>query len=186
MNKKQRIRIGYVSKMILGIVAVAGVISLVAIAPGLAIAMKPFMQSKTYSPKQAIDRSIKSLLAHKLIKYAKDKDGNVVLRLTHKGTWEAGIRGISERSEKEQDWDQTWRLIVFDVPESKRHIRTELRRAVGLYGFVQLQKSVWVYPYPCDNFISLVKKHLGIASDVLYMKVSYLENDKWLKNEFSL
>lgn len=180
-------KLGHAGKILLGIVAVGGVVTAAAAMPGLAVALQPFMKKKRYSQKQYIDRTVESLISHKLLAYTTDKEGNAALKLTRKGQWEAGIRRLDSRNkDKKAKWDSVWRVIVFDVPEHKRSIRAELRRAVELYGFVQLQKSVWVYPYPCDDFIVLIKQHLGIANDVLYMQVSFLENDKWLKKEFSL
>ncbi len=79
-----------------------------------------------------------------------------------------------------------WRVIIFDVPQTKSKLRHELRRAVKLYGFKMIQQSVWVYPYACDDFVGILKKHLGLSHDVLYMKVAFIENDKQLRKEFEL
>lgn len=45
-------------------------------------------------------------------------------------------------------WDGTWRLVLFDVPESRRGIRNKLRRYLSEHGFGYLQNSVWVTPDP--------------------------------------
>lgn len=183
----RRIKLGEVSKAILGIVAVAGVISVFAIAPGLPMAIGPFLKGKKYSVKQVADRNIASMIKKGLIKRTLSKDGVYALQLTKKGEWESGIRNLSRHREmKNEKWDGKWRLVVFDVPQSKNKVRDELRRAVSLYGFVKLQQSVWVYPYPCDDFVSLVRRYLGVSEDVLYLTSDYIENDRWLRYEFKL
>jgi phenylacetic acid degradation operon negative regulatory protein len=83
-------------------------------------------------------------------------------------------------------WDGIWRVVVFDVPNEKTKVRNELRRAMKLYGFKLLQRSVWVYPYKCNDFTALLKSHLGTSNDVLYMEVKYIENDRLLRKEFAL
>ena len=186
-KKVTRIRIGPIAKGILGIVVLSGVIPLLAIAPGLAVAMAPFLRKKKYQPKQAINKSIEGLIRNGILKKTINKKGEILISVTSKGKWESGIRGLDKQGKVSVgEWDGIWRVIIFDVPEHKRSVRQELRRAINLYGFVQLQKSVWVYPYPCDDFVKLIKKHLGISNDVLYMTVNQLENDKHLKKEFRL
>ena len=53
-------------------------------------------------------------------------------------------------------------------------------------GFARLQDSVWVFPYDCENFITLLKAELKIGSAVLYMIVEHIENDKHLRAQFGL
>ncbi len=53
-------------------------------------------------------------------------------------------------------------------------------------GFVRLQDSVWVFPYDCEDFISLVKAELKIGSAILYMVVEHIENDTHLRAHFGL
>jgi len=185
-KRTNNIRIGSIGVGVLGVVAVAGAISVVAVVPGVAVALAPFLRKKKYSPKQMIQKNVDSLLANGLLKYAVDKEGERSLTLTNKGRWEVGIRGLNGDSSTSKKWDHKWRMVIFDVPEHKTNIRNELRRALTLRGFHQLQKSVWVYPHPCEDFIELVKGKLGIDADVLYMIAEYIENDKELKREFGL
>ena len=60
------------------------------------------------------------------------------------------------------------------------------RKELVRLGFLKLQNSVWVYPYECDDIITMFKAHFKIGKDVLYMTVEKIENDKWLKKEFEL
>lgn len=49
-------------------------------------------------------------------------------------------------------WDGVWRLVVFDIPESSRALRTRLRRRLRESRFGRLQNSVWISPHPVDEF----------------------------------
>ncbi len=184
-EKMKRVRIGPIGTAILVTVGVTGAVTFLALLPGLSVLLAPFIRKKKYSPKQAIQNNIESLVRTGLLVKKIDKNGDVTLELTKKGKWESLLRSNSFDSKKER-WDKIWRVVIFDVPEHKVKIRNELRRAMVMYGFKQLQKSVWVYPFGCDDFVMLIKRHLGISSDVLYMKVMYIENDKYLRKEFNI
>ena len=184
-KKIPRIRIGPVGNAVLGVIAVSGVITAVALFPGVAHIIGPFLKKKKYSRNQLVSRNLESLIANGLIRRTKNANGDEVLELTTKGRFEAMIRHTT-LTRKSDAWDGLWRVIIFDVPNSKGKVRNELRRIIKLFGFHQLQKSVWVYPYECDDFVHLLKSHLGAAPDVLYMKVQHIENQKHLMKEFKL
>ena len=184
-TRLKRVKIGHIGKAILGIVAVTGVVGVLALFPGVTYAIAPFIKKKKYVHKRAIQKSIDSLIRNGLLKKSFAKDGSVKIELTKRGRWEAMLTApsIDTRSKK---WDRLWRVVVFDIPQDKQKERTELRRAMRLFGFKLLQKSVWVYPFPCDDFVLILKERLGISHDVLYMKVSYIENDTHLRKEFKI
>ena len=84
-------------------------------------------------------------------------------------------------------WDGKWRILIFDINERRRRTRTQLRRLIQSQGFIRLQDSVWVYPYPCDEFISLVRAHLksGVG-EMRFFVAEALESDKALREHFRI
>jgi len=84
-------------------------------------------------------------------------------------------------------WDGKWRVLVFDINERRRRVRDQLRRLLLGAGFVRVQDSVWIYPYPCDEFVSLVRAHLksGVG-EVRSFVAEALESDKSLRAHFRL
>ena len=84
-------------------------------------------------------------------------------------------------------WDGKWRVLIFDINERRRRIRNQLRRLLDGAGFVRIQDSVWVYPYACDEFISLVRAHLksGVG-EIRFFVAEALESDKGLREHFRL
>jgi len=88
--------------------------------------------------------------------------------------------------EKPKVWDGQFRVIIFDIAESKRSMRVALRKQLVCWGFIRLQNSVWAYPYECQELIALLKTSFGVFKDVIYMTVGSIENDGWLKKEFNL
>lgn len=51
-------------------------------------------------------------------------------------------------------WDGWWRLIVFDIPESKRVVRNKLRRLLNKYGYGVWQKSIYLSPHPVTKEVN--------------------------------
>lgn len=72
-----------------------------------------------------------------------------VIRLTAKGRALA-LGGRNPEVCWSRPWDGTWRLVLFDLPESQRKLRDALRRQLHAAHFGYLQNSVWVSPDPYD------------------------------------
>ncbi|MBI5470465.1 CRISPR-associated endonuclease Cas2 [Candidatus Kaiserbacteria bacterium] len=83
-------------------------------------------------------------------------------------------------------WDRRWRIIIFDIPEKKKNVRDRVRALVQRLGFFRLQHSVWVYPYDCEEIITLLKSDLKLGSQLLYMIVDAIEYDKPIREHFDL
>lgn len=53
-------------------------------------------------------------------------------------------------------------------------------------GFIRLQDSVWIYPYDCEDLLTLLKADLKVGKDLLYMIVDSLEGDAKIRLFFGL
>ena len=110
------------------------------------------------------------------------------LRLTSKGR--AHIERILIREYRIPEpvwWDGKWRILMFDIYEKRRKVRAKLRALLTGVGFVRLQDSVWVYPYPCDEFVELVRAHIQSGVRELRLIVAdALESDRPLREHFKL
>lgn len=110
------------------------------------------------------------------------------LHLTERG--HAHIERILMREYKIPElvrWDGKWRMLIFDIREQRRQVRFRLRALLKGAGFVRLQDSVWVYPYPCDEFVALVRAHLASGVGELRSLVTEaLESDRGLREHFHL
>ena len=108
--------------------------------------------------------------------------------LTEKGRIAIETMYASEYRIPEQTfWDGKWRVVMFDIREKRRVTRSRLRLLLSSAGFVRLQDSVWVYPYPCDEFIGLVRAHLKSGTgEMLSFVAQALESDRHLREHFRL
>ncbi|KKS01165.1 MAG: repressor in the phenylacetic acid catabolism [Candidatus Yanofskybacteria bacterium GW2011_GWA2_41_22] len=63
-------------------------------------------------------------------------------------------------------WDGKWRVIIFDIPQELHNERIRFRKKIKSLGFVMLQKSVFIFPYPCDDEIGDICGNLNISDFV--------------------
>lgn len=89
--------------------------------------------------------------------------------------------------EKPAHWDKKWRVVIFDIPDKfKRRARDALREKLKKLGFCQLQKSVWVIPYPCQKEIQLLCELFNITPFVNIITAESIYNDIKLRKYFKL
>ncbi|MDO8590709.1 MAG: hypothetical protein Q7R65_01885 [bacterium] len=177
-SKRQQIQ-----KTILGAVAVAGMLTVAAIAPNALQALGMFGIGKKSKYRYTIENSRKRLVENGLLEY----NSLGLLHVTRKG--EAKLRQLELRDykiKKPKRWDKKWRVLIFDIREERKMLRDKIRRTLIAIGFIRLQDSVWVYPHDCEDLITLLKADFKIGKDVLYLIVDKIENDSWLKKTFNV
>ena len=88
---------------------------------------------------------------------------------------------------KNKTWDRKWRIILFDIPEKMHKERNWLRRKLNNFGFYMLQKSVFIFPYSCEEEINELCKNAEIENyvDVLIANSLGLK-EKEIKQHFKL
>ena len=181
---KKELRRTKVNAAIIHTIAAGGLIAMALVAPNVvgALGKIGFLPQRRYQTKQALSRMIeKGYVA------LEKKDGKPYVRLTEKGKHLAALMNMGKVAvEKPARWDGKWRLLIFDVSEKRRSIRSKIRRTLLTLGFMRLQDSVWVLPYECEDLMVLLKADLKIGKDVLYIIADKIENDAHLRAAFGL
>ena len=76
---------------------------------------------------------------------------------------------------------------MFDVWTGRRNVRDALRQLIKRLGFVQLQKSIWVYPYDCRDEVIFIRSYFRLPESACRLVVSEdLGNDEFLRKHFRL
>jgi CRISPR-associated endonuclease Cas2 len=83
-------------------------------------------------------------------------------------------------------WDGMWRMVIFDIPGKEERIRAAFRNHLKSMGFYQMQKSVYVHPYPCEKQIQYLREVYNIPHSVKLATMYSLENDEDLRKVFNL
>ncbi len=183
MEKEKAMKI---TRIILKIIAVAGIVSLAALMPNIFQVLGAINKKSKYKPKYYIKTVLGRLRNQDLIKFY-EKNGKTFFGLTEKGEEKLMKYRLGEIAvEKPKKWDQKWRIVIFDIQEIKKNTRNLLRKELINLGFIKLQNSVWVYPYDCKEIMILLKSYLKVSKDILYIEAVKVENDKWLRKAFDL
>lgn len=93
---------------------------------------------------------------------------------------------VDMRKRKTGRWDGRWRLVMFDIPERRKSDRERLRNLMTESGFKLFQESVWIFPYDCEDVITLLKIDMRLGNTVRYGIMEKLENDTAFRRMFDL
>lgn len=142
---------------------------------------------KTVRQKSEYGEVTKRMVKKGFLKFI-NKKGELKLILTEKGkniSQEYLLRDYKQ-IKKPSIWDKKWRLVMFDISEDKRKIRNLLRFHLKKVGFVQIQGSVWIYPYPCEEIVTIIKTNFKLSDEVIYVTADSFEKDIYFKKIFNL
>lgn len=107
-----------------------------------------------------------------------DKDSPVVIKYS--------IKILLDLKKKEKQWKGKWYLVFFDVPETQRNKRNYLRHFLTKIGFYQYQKSVYIFPYECEEEVKLIKKIIEAGKYMKYLIAEKIEDEEKIKIFFNL
>ena len=130
-------------------------------------------------------RAIESIYKNKLIDYKENVDGSLKMILLEKGrqkTLEYKLEEIEIK--KPEYWDKKWHIILFDIPTDKVKLGNSLRYHLKRLGFYQYQKSVFIYPYKCDDEIDFLIEFHKLRPYVRKITAIDLDNDLHLRKIF--
>lgn len=127
-----------------------------------------FARFSSIKSRKAVYDCLFRLIAQGLLEYT--NSAKTLVQLTSDGA--------ALLSTKRPTRDGSWKLVIFDIPERQRSVRTFLRNRLKSLGFKKWQASIWVSPYRLDagleaELLQLAKKlfvRLIKTTDVNYLK----------------
>src|SRR3989344_5982320 len=72
-------------------------------------------------------------------------------------------------------WDGLWRLVILDLPETRKNEREALRYLLKKAGFVCIKNSVWVTPYAYEHLFMNIKKDLNLTTEFIIFVTANLD-----------
>ncbi|MCK5413710.1 MAG: hypothetical protein KAI57_05065 [Candidatus Pacebacteria bacterium] len=104
----------------------------------------------------------------------KNLEQNKGVILTKKG--EEKILRIKLKTKKKKGRaDKKWQMIIFDIPEKKRHLRDLLRSKLYLLNYKMLQQSIWICPYDVAKETEFILRKYSLDP---YVKLFLIEEIK--------
>ena len=94
--------------------------------------------------------------------------------------WRLLDEGRSRIFDRERNvWDGCWHMVIYQVPETERALREQMRKKLAWLGFGPLSASVWVSPH---DRTAAVRDEFGahetVSIDVLHARSDTPEHDR--------
>ena len=177
------------TKFLLMAIAIGGIAFVGALAPALFSIAEGAGLRKKYSKKQ-LQNTFGLLKQRKLVEIIQEKNGKTKVILTNTGEKRVKEFCFEElRIQKARKWDKKWRVLVYDIPTKPKvynNAREALRAKIKEIGFVQLQKSVWVCPYECEDEILFLSESYRVTKFIEIFTVDKMLHSERLKRKFKL
>jgi len=86
------------------------------------------------------------------------------------------------------EWDGSWKIIAFDIPESKKRERNIFRSLIKRMGFIGIQNSVFIAPYADFEQLANLRVYLKIEKYISFFeaKSAATDDDQALREKFNL
>lgn len=127
-------------------------------------------QYKKQKNKQKFSQLIYRLKKNGYIKI-KNLEQNKGVLLTKKGV-EKVLKAKLRMKDKQKRSDKKWQMIIFDIPEKKRHLRDLLREKLRLLEYKKLQQSIWICPYDVSKETGFILRKYSLDP---YVKLFLIE-----------
>ncbi len=175
------------------ILKIVGVVTLVLVVSTIAAPQLPYFILRAYLKHKfgtkytndQIYNSLRYLKRKKFIAF-EFKESKLKIFLTHYGRKHLETINIHEIKIPPTKWDGRWRLLTFDIPESKNAARHFFRKKLKQLGFFHFQRSVFILPFGCEEEISQITKFLQIRPYVHLITCDRFPNDASLVKKFKL
>ncbi len=136
----------------------------------------PELQNIEDGGKYAITRSLKGLREAGLVEHISSSQ-NEYARLTKEGKKKVNsLKLENETMLASTTWDGFWRIILLDLPESRKSERESLRYLLKKANFVCLKNSVWISPYPYEHLFTNIKKDLELTTEMIILVTDNIDS----------
>tara|TARA_B100000378_G_scaffold237171_1_gene204269 strand:- start:374 stop:943 length:570 start_codon:yes stop_codon:yes gene_type:complete len=187
MKNKTSFRLSDNQKAILQILADIGTLSVALIAPNALQILKVRSNNKHYHYKKTyIKNKVLRKMSERGLICIEERQGTSFARITSKGKEVLRKKTYSGVIPRNKKWDKKWRIIVYDISEKYEGKRNLLRQALQRVGFKKIQGSVWVFPYECRQFLSLLRADLNLDKEIVYLETSFIENEEQILSWFKI
>lgn len=131
----------------------------------------------TNKPYYGATRSVRNLLESGHVEYF-DAGQTLFLRITSLGKQKLISSLLNSPSAiAHTSWDGYWRIVILDLPESRKTEREALRYLLRKAGFHCLKNSVWVTPYPFEHIVYEIKKFFDLKDEMVVFISNMLDQD---------
>ena len=153
----------------------------------IGLTMKYILVSRKQSLKKEQIRRILNKLEKKEIIHIEEKADQIFVKVSDQGKsklLQYSLKKLFDFKRKKKKWNGKWYLVFFDVPEVQKNKRNYLRKFLIRLGFRKYQKSVYLFPYECEEEVKLIKKIVEGAKYMKYIIAEKIEDENEFKKYF--
>jgi DNA-binding transcriptional regulator PaaX len=136
----------------------------------------------------AVTRSLKNLSEAGLVEEILTTQSSF-LRLTPEGRQKLrSIKLSNPTSLVDTRWDGFWRMVILDIPESRKSERDSIRYILKKAGFVCMKNSVWITPYPFEHLFMNIKTDMNLHDEIMIVVTQHIDpvTEKTLRETFGM
>ena len=142
-----------------------------------AVSMQSITENQDSKASYALARSMKNLVEAGCAELHKSDNKNY-FRITPKGKVKLDVIKLENNEALvPASWDGFWRIILLDLPESRKSERESLRYLLKKAGFVCLKNSAWISPYPFEYLFKNIKKDLGLTTEMMIIVTENIDEE---------
>jgi len=126
-------------------------------------------------PKYLIKRAIRKMVEDDIITQH-DTHHSSFLSLTPSGRQK--LRNIKLSSQSHlisTTWDGYWRMVIVDIPDTRKKDQDAIRYILKKAQFVQIKNSIWISPYPLEHMMINMKKDMGLEAEIIVLVTDKLD-----------
>ena len=121
--------------------------------------------------------TLSGLIKEGLITKTVFEEKDSLYQLTEKGLLELYLKFPFFRFLKEK-WDGKWRIISYEIPETKREIRDRLRREMQGWGLGPWHRSFWLTPHPIISTLKFLTAQKEEEKFIQAFESDYVYGDR--------
>ncbi len=151
-----------------------------------AVALESLKNKEDPKASYALSRALKSLVEAGFAEiHTSDRESYAKLTKAGKNKVNT-LKLTSPEALVSANWDGFWRIILLDLPESRKHERESLRYLLKKAGFVCLKNSAWISPLPYEHLFTNIKKDLNLTTELMIIVTDNIdpETKKFLFENF--
>lgn len=156
-------------------IGASGLMGIAIAAPNMAAALDMYGVFSPQTDPQKRRRCLMELKRQHLV-ISSQEGSNLRIQLSVKGIHRLQKIQIDELVILPQKkWDKAWRMVMFDIPVRRNESRYILLSQLRRLGFVMIQRSLWLHPYPCFDVIEQIVAYANLQPFVSIAELSRLD-----------
>ncbi len=173
------------TKAVLVTLGMGTILAAAIVAPNALEVLKPFLgkgRRKNYE-RERVRQALRTLHKRRLVEYI-ERGQKTYIKATENGKKYIRQFEIDTLSLPQQEWDKKWRMILFDIPEQKGRARRAFQKRLQSLGCFPLQKSVFIYPYACQDEIDFLASFWEVHLCIRYLETADLGKSEGAARRF--